>query len=64
MPTQSASTPSLRLGKEINTLISANAASSLATLRDTMIRLAPLAANCFATLLPMPSEAPVSRTVC
>lgn len=46
------------------TLISDKAASSFVTLRETIIRFAPFAANCFATLLPMPSEAPVKRMVC
>ena len=45
-------------------LISSNASSSFPTLRATMMMLAPFCASCFATLLPIPSEAPVMRTVC
>lgn len=45
-------------------LISANASSSLPTLRDTIMMFAPFCASCMATLLPIPSEAPVMRTVC
>lgn len=32
-------------------------------MRATMMRFAPFCASCFATLLPMPSEAPNRRTV-
>lgn len=45
------------------TLTAVTALSSLPTLRETRMMLAPLAASCWATLRPMPSEAPVIRTV-
>lgn len=45
------------------TLISASALSNVAIVRATMMMFAPFAANCLATLLPMPSDAPVRRTV-
>jgi hypothetical protein len=45
-------------------LISPNASSSFPTLRATITMFAPFCASCLATLLPIPSEAPVMRTVC
>lgn len=46
------------------TLTAWRATSSLATLLETRITLAPLAESCVAAERPMPSEAPVMRTVC
>lgn len=46
------------------TWISLMAGSSLATLRETMTRLAPFAASILAALKPIPSDAPVIRMVC
>lgn len=43
---------------------SATASSSLVTLRATRMRFAPFAASWRAALRPMPSDAPVRRTVC
>lgn len=39
------------------------ASFSFAALRETMTTLAPLAASIFATERPIPSEAPVNKTV-
>lgn len=47
-----------------HTLISPTTCSSLTAFRDTMMTLAPFSASCRAALRPMPSEAPVTRTVC
>lgn len=46
------------------TLITSRAAVNLTTLRETMITFAPFCASSVATLLPMPSEPPVIKTVC
>lgn len=45
------------------TLTALMASSSLAALRETRIRFAPLAESCVATERPMPSDPPVIRTV-
>lgn len=44
-------------------LISCSAVSNLETLRATIMIFAPFTASCFATLIPIPSDAPVRRIV-